>query len=136
MNGINIALAGIVLIALAGSAFVVFRRRRPIDTSRFQDQWRDLQKLCAKKETWSAAIVDADKLLDEALRKRRMNGKSMGERMVKAQRLFSDNDGVWFAHKLRSRIESDPETSLKESDVKNALLAFRQALKDLGALPK
>jgi hypothetical protein len=59
----------------------------------------------------------------------------MGERMVKAQRLFTDNDGVWFAHKLRNKIDADPTIKLKESEVKQALVGFRQALKDLGALP-
>jgi hypothetical protein len=54
---------------------------------------------------------------------------------VRAQRLLSDNDGVWFGHKLRNKIESEPDTKLKEKDVKDALIGTRQALKDLGALP-
>jgi hypothetical protein len=60
----------------------------------------------------------------------------MGERLVKAQRLLTDNDGVWFGHKLRNRIEEGENVKLKETEVKDALMGIRQALKDLGALPQ
>jgi hypothetical protein len=43
---------------------------------------------------------------------------------------------VWFGHKLRNKIETDPDMKLKEDDVKGALLGIRRALKDIGALPK
>jgi len=131
---IIIASAGAVL-ALA-AAGLVWRRMRPIKSERFQDRWQEVQKLCSAKESWPKAVVDADRLLDEALKKRHIAGKNMGERLVRAQRLFTDNDSVWFGHKLRSKVEGDPETKLKEDEVKNALIGIRQALKDLGALPK
>lgn len=130
-----IIIVAAVVILLGGVGFVFWRRRRPIDTHRFQENWKELQKLCRDKATWPQAVLNADKLLDEALRKRRFGGKTMGERMVKAQRNFTDNDGVWFGHKLRSKIEAEPETKLKEDDVKDALIGIRQGLKDLGALP-
>ena len=59
----------------------------------------------------------------------------MGERLVSVQRRLTDNDGAWFGHKLRNKLEADPGTKLKEVDVKDALIGIRQALKDLGALP-
>lgn len=116
---------------------LMFIRRRPraLKVTRFHDKWRDLQKLCANKVTWPEAIKSADTLLDEALKRKRFAGKSMGERLTKAQRALSDNEAVWFGHKLRTKIDSDPETKLKESDVKQALVGIRQALKDLGAFP-
>ncbi len=137
MNTLTLgAIAGlVVIVALIG--FVVIRRRRgTLKTDYFQQQWKDVQKMCSDRECWAQAIVGADQLLDRALRKRHIGGKTMGERMVRAQRLFSDNDGVWFGHKLRSKIESEPTMKLKEDEVKSALIAIRQALKDLGALPK
>lgn len=130
-----IVAAAIVVIGII-AGIIVWTRRRPLQTDRFQQKWQEVQKLCRDKAEWPKAILDADKLLDEALKKRRFGGKTMGERMVKAQRTFTDNDGVWFGHKLRSKIEADPETKLKEADVKDALIGIRQALKDLGALPQ
>jgi len=127
---------GAVAVLAVVTLFVLRRRARPLKQTNFQSKWVALQKLCGNKQTWSQAITNADKLLDEALKKRRAGGKNMGERLVQAQRIFTDNDAVWFGHKLRNRIESDPEAKLKEADVKDALIGIRQALKDLGALPK
>jgi hypothetical protein len=136
MKNILIIAGAAVLVLLLAAAIIMLRRRpRRLKTVRFQEQWRDLQKLCASKDTWPQAIINADKLLDEALKRRRFGGKSMGERLTKAQHVISDNEGVWFGHKLRSKLEADTTAKLKESEVKQALLGIRQALKDLGAFP-
>ena len=125
----------LLLVAIVAGAFFIRKRPRAINTQKFQEQWREMQKQLANKDTWKQAVVDADKLLDEVLKKKKFAGKTMGERLTKAQRLISDNEGVWFGHKLRNRIESEPDAKLKESDVKQALMGIRQALKDLGAFP-
>ena len=121
--------------ALLFGGIFMFRRPRKLKQDRIQNRWREMQKLLASKDTWSEAIIKADKLLDDVLKRKRFGGKSMGERLTKAQRVLSDNEGVWFGHKLRSKLESDPKTKLKESEVKQALFGIRQALKDLGAFP-
>jgi hypothetical protein len=130
------AIVGVVLLTALVTGILVFRLRpRKLKASRFQDKWRELQKLCASKETWNQAIIEADNLLDEALKKKRFIGKTMGERLTKAQRVMSNNEAVWFGHKLRSKLESSTPTKLSETDVKQALMGIRQALKDLGAFP-
>jgi hypothetical protein len=128
------AVAGGVVLLLG--LFIVWRKRRPVQLNQeyFQERWQELQKRLRDKAQWSEAVLDADNLLDEALKKKRIKGRNMGERLVKAQRQFSDNDSLWFGHKLRSRIDGDPTTKLKEKEVKQALIGLRQALKDLGAL--
>jgi hypothetical protein len=130
----TIGILGIAAVIIAG---IIWLRRRPraMKAPYFQEKWRDMQKLCASKETWGQAIIDADKLLDEALKKKRFSGKSMGERLTSAQRLLTNNENVWFGHKLRNKLHDNPDTKLKEKDVKQALIGIRQALKDLGALP-
>ncbi len=122
-----------VLVIVVGVFF--YRRPRSLNVVKFQNKWRDMQKLLASKDNWKQAIVQADKLLDEALKKKHFKGKTMGERLTKAQRLLTDNESVWYGHKLRNKLESEPDTKLKEKDVKDALLGIRQALKDLGAFP-
>lgn len=108
--------------------------KRKLKTAYFKAQWTELQKLCASKDTWGLAVTNADKLLDEALKKRKFKGKSMGERLVSAQRDLSDNDAVWFAHNLSKKILEDTISRLREADVKKSLVGIRQALRDLGAL--
>lgn len=125
----------VVAIALAVSAFFIRRRPRRLKVEYYQQRWRALQKMCADKKNWTEAIRSADDLLAQALKKKGVAGKSVGERLVNVQRELSDNDGVWFGHKLRGQLDAKPNLRLKEQDVKNALLGIRQALRDLGALP-
>lgn len=133
-------------VAIAGAAIIVLTfvvgfgkiaiRRAPlrVKKSKYQKQWKQLQQFCKNKETWPDALLAADKLLDKALIKRGFKGKNMGERLVSAQREFTDNDGLWFGHKLAREVQENVETKLKEKDMKEALLGIGQALKDLGAL--
>lgn len=130
---------GIIIFAIAVlffSGLIVKKapRRGGLNQKYFQDRWMALLERVKTPEGLILSVIDADKLLDEALKKSRFSGKTMGERMVSAQRKLSDNDGVWFAHKLRNRLVHEPNVRLKEADAKRALSGFRQALKDLGAL--
>lgn len=123
----------VVLVLVVFAAGVARRKPKDLQGPYFQQKWQELQGHCKDKSTWPLAVINADKLLDEALKRRRFKGKTMGERMVAAQRDLSDNDGVWFAHKLRNRLVHEADVKLKEADVKKALIGTRQALKDLGA---
>src|SRR5262249_15550478 len=101
-----------VLIAVIGAAlaimglvtYIIRRPKKELDKSHFSSKWRELQKKCAKADTWALAVIDADSLLDEALKKKHFKGKTMGERLVSAQRTINNNDGVWFGHKLRNQL--------------------------------
>lgn len=131
--GTMITISGGVATGLLGLLVVVVGMPKKLKTRYFVAQWRELQKHCRDKKTWPHALAQADKLLDRALKKRKFKGKTMGERLVSAQRSFSDNDGVWFAHNLAKKAIADAR--LQEADVKEALICFRQALRDIGALP-
>lgn len=135
MNIFLITVTVVALLIAVLIAVAVYRRiPKKLKTDKFIDDWKELQAFCREKATWSQAITDADKLLDKALKKRKYKGKSMGERMVSAQRKITNNDQLWFAHNLAKKIIADPALKLKESDVKSALMGFRQALRDIGAL--
>ena len=131
------------IVAIALIALVVFlcitwyarrKRKRTIDPNDFGERWRELQKLCASRKNWPTAIVEADNLLEEALKRSGYKGRTTGERLVKAQRALSDNAGAWFGHKLRNRIVGEDVRKLKKQDIISALTGFREALRDLGAL--
>jgi hypothetical protein len=131
-----------VLIAVIGAAmaimglitFFIKRPKKELDKAYSRGKWKELQKKCAHTETWALAVIEADSLLDEALKKHRYKGKTMGERLVSAQRMLTNNDGVWFGHKLRNQLVHQTDVALREKDIKHALLGFLQALKDLGAI--
>lgn len=127
-----IIVVGVILLAIITGANKKLPKK--LNQDYFVKKWRELQNNCATKQTWPLAIIEADKLLDEALKRRRFNGKTVGERMTSAQRLFTNNDALWFAHKLRNKLVHEQNVKLREKDVKEALVGFRQALRDLGAL--
>jgi hypothetical protein len=128
-----IAAAAALLVVIV-IAEVIRRRPKSLNDRYFRERWQGLQKLLADKNTWPLAIINADKLLDEALKRRRFKGKTMGERLVAAQRSLSSNDTVWFAHKMRNKIVHEDFKVVRKNDVKDALLGYLQALKDLGAI--
>ena len=124
---------GIVVLVLI-SRFAPKPRRR-LNQDYFQKRWLEiLQRVKSSEDGTVLAVIDADKLVDEALKKLHINGKTMGERLVAAQRKLTNNDSIWYAHKLRNRLVHEPNVRLKKSEAQMALAGFRQALRDLGAL--
>jgi hypothetical protein len=112
---------------------VNFGKQPKLNQQYYQQQWGELLARVRTPDGMVLAIIDADKLLDQALKKRRFKGKTMGERLVSAQRFLSDNDTVWYAHKLRNRLVHEPNIRLKKKEAQAALAGFRQGLRDLGA---
>lgn len=114
--------------------FIYARIPKKLKTDKYAGKWKEIQGYCRDKSQWPLALEEADKLLEAALKRRKFKGKSMGERMVSAQRIMTNNDGMWFAHNLYKKVAADPSLRLREADVKAALIGFRQALKDVGAI--
>ena len=125
-------LAGLILFILLIVVTLKFARRLRGD--HFTRKWKSLQKKLPNRQGWRQAVVEADDLLDDALRKNKIKGKTTGERMVNAQKMFSDNDGVWYGHKLRRKIDKNPGYVPKKHEMKKALLGLRIGLKDIGAM--
>lgn len=124
---------GLILVILVISVIKI--KKSKLDKHYFQNRWRNLQRLCSNRKLWYQAVIDADELLDEALKKKHYRGKTTGERLVSAQKELSSNDSVWFGHKLKNRIIEEKLKRINKGDTLEALGGFRQALKDLGALP-
>ncbi|HUC95557.1 MAG TPA: hypothetical protein VMR76_01190 [Candidatus Saccharimonadia bacterium] len=116
-------------------AVVIKYYPRKFRRQRFVKKWLFIQSLCKTKETWSEAVLEAEILLKKAVTLRKFKGKNMGEKLTYGQRSFSDNDSLWRAYKIYKKVKTNDKV-LRESDVKNTLIGFRQALRDLGALPK
>lgn len=129
---IALGLGGLLLVIII--AVVIWKMPKRLRRDKFATRWKALQERCPDKTQWAIAIIEADDLLDEALKKKRYKGKTMGERLVEAQKSFTANDLVWFGHKLRTKINENPKQPLRKQDVQKALFGLRQGLKDIGAL--
>lgn len=105
-----------------------------IDKTPFRDAWKIITEKARHEETWEIAIINSDKLLDAALRKKGYKGATMGERLINAKNSLSNKNAVWEAHKLRNRLVHEQHVKLSGPKVYESLKGFETALKDLGAL--
>ncbi len=81
------------------------------------------------------AILEADKILDEALRLAGFRGESLGDRLKKLDESKLPNlQDVWEAHKLRNRLVHETDFKLNRNTAERALAIYEQAFKDLGLL--
>lgn len=128
---IAIMAAGIVLFALFG---LVGKNQPGLEKGPFREAWKDIVEKANVEATYSLAVINADKLLDIALKKRSFRGETMGERLISAKNILSRKQRVWDAHKLRNRLVHEENIKLDRKKTLEALKGFESALKDLGAL--
>lgn len=84
--------------------------------------------------SFSMAVLNSDKLVEQAMKEKGLKGQTMGEKLKSSPKSFSDINGLWTSHKLRNRIAHEPNVTVSYDEAKIALAQFRKALKDLGAI--
>ncbi len=132
----SILMIFLVLIVLIGLALLVgmgqfTRRRSGLDPKYYRDKWAKIEQVQKMGEAgWQVAIIQADKLLDQALKERGFAGETMGDRLKSAHA----GDKIWAAHKVRNRIAHETDVRLNAIVVSQALRGFKQGLKNVGAL--
>lgn len=130
--------AAILIFAIAGIIFLVFASKRAprLNVEKFRSQWLKIENSLDKNNSasLSMAILEADKLVDKALRDSHYKGGTMGERMKSAQNVWSNANHIWGAHKIRNRLAHEPNVKISYDITRRALAAYKQALKDLGAI--
>lgn len=109
---------------------------RPLDVDKYRSRWMSIETRLKRDDenTHTLCVMDADKLLDQALRERGLSGKTMAERMKQCQGKWTNGNGVWAAHKLRNRLAHEPDARVDYERARQALIAYKQGLKDLGAI--
>jgi hypothetical protein len=109
------------------------------DTSkkRMQSSWDDIEQhfFAGDDNDLKIALIEADHLLNEALRGAGVVGKELGDRLKKVTPEQLPNvEEVWQAHKVRNRIAHEAGFVLKRDLAERALTVYETALKHLGAL--
>ncbi|MFA5947659.1 MAG: hypothetical protein WC806_01640 [Candidatus Gracilibacteria bacterium] len=94
-----------------------------------RSHWIRIIDMCNNNPIQS--VIDADKILDYALNVKGFKG-SMGDKLKKAGRRFSNLNGLWEAHKLRNKLAHEFK-EVKLVEARKALAEFKRALLDLGA---
>lgn len=109
---------------------------RSLDVTKYRSKWMAVESQLKQgdENSFTLCVLNADKLLDQALRDRGIKGNTMGERMKSFQGKWTNGNGVWAAHKLRNRIAHETDVTVDHTRARQALVAYKQALKDVGAI--
>jgi hypothetical protein len=100
-----------------------------------QESWRKIREHFYRggESDLKVAILEADKLLNDALREAGVMGIQLGDRLKKANVGQVPNlNELWQAHKLRNQIAHEPNFKLKRDLAERALGIYESALKNLG----
>lgn len=128
------------IIIVGGLLFAVIeltkKSTKPLDVERYRVKWLSIEMQLKKDEpsSYHLAILNADKLLDQALKEKGLKGETMGERMKSASQLFKNRNDVWSSHKIRNQIAHETDVNVSYDEARRALASFKQALKDVGAI--
>jgi hypothetical protein len=130
--------AGVIVVGVLLVAAVMLTKKGGIqlDVDKYRLKWMGIERQLNKDDQSGCvlAVLNADKLLDQALRERGIKGQTMGERMKTAKSMWSNANAVWSAHKLRNQIAHESDHHLAYEDARRAIAGFKQALKDVGAI--
>ena len=105
--------------------------------SAYDARWKEIREHIRSTNTseWKFAIVEADKLMDDALRSTGFIGDSIGEKMmgIRPEQLNS-LDKLWRAHKIRNLLVHDTNFEIRRATVLEAIDGYESTLKELGAI--
>lgn len=135
---ILLILVGVLLLGGALLLLIMTRGggRSSLNTDKYRSEWMKIEQTVARdnESSWHLSILNADKLLDKALRERGFKGQTMGERMKSAKDTWKNTNHVWTAHKLRNQIAHETNAKVTYDTTRRALEAYKQGLKDMGAI--
>lgn len=130
----------IVVILIVGIMWLkkLFHREDFYGMSRqeIQKRWNDIENYLKHQDemSWKLAVMEADKLLDHALKSRGFGGQTMGERLKLAAYKYPKIRDVWGAHLTRNKLVHEASFHLSFGQARSAIFSFKHALEQLGVL--
>jgi hypothetical protein len=104
---------------------------------RAEDAWKKMQAhfFAGDDNDLKIAIMEADNLLEEALRFAGVRGNNLGDRLKNLKKSDVPNlDQIWQAHKLRNQIAHEAGFTLRRDLAERTLGIYEEALHNLGVL--
>jgi len=131
-------LAAILIVGVALFAMMTFGKngKKYLNVDYYRSKWLSVEKQLKSDEpsSFHLVVLNADKLLDQALKERGFKGQNMGERLRSSGDSLSNRNAVWAAHKLRNQVAHESDVRVSYDNARVALDSFKQALKDIGAI--
>ncbi len=135
--GIIVLFAAVLIIGVLLFAVITLgKRSSTLDVEKYRTRWMAIEQSLERDSAMShrMTIIDADKLVDQALKDKGFRGQTMGERLKSAKTALPHRDNIWQAHKLRNQVAHEPDAKVSYDQARRALAQFKQTLKDLGAI--
>jgi len=120
------------LLAIAKSVTAPDLPKKELDK-----KWSSVMNKLEKnnESDYKLALIEADNIFDDLLRKIGYQGEDMGERLKQiTEAQLANIDELWQAHKVRNRIAHEPGFKLTYSQAKRAIEIYQQAMEDLEVL--
>ena len=144
--GISLILLGFIALFLLKTSWLKIRliqnlsefvTYKPFGTKKIAKQWMKIkQRLDAGLESeFKLAVIEADAMLDDILKKMGYNGESLGDRLkqVSADILPSLAE-IQEAHKIRNNIVHDPDYRLSLDEAQKTISFYEKTFTDLDVL--
>ena len=140
---IGIILLAAITILLSKASWLKYRMYedwteffvyRPFGVKKTFKQWaKILKRLETENETeYKLAVIEADSLLDEILKKMGIEGEVLGEKLKQIKSGILPNlEEVRQAHKIRNNIVHDPDYRLNLAEAKKVISIYEQTFRDL-----
>ncbi|KKS38224.1 MAG: hypothetical protein A3G49_02180 [Candidatus Sungbacteria bacterium RIFCSPLOWO2_12_FULL_41_11] len=81
---------------------------------------------------WKLAVIEADSITDDLLKRIGLQGETMGERLKQFDRSkLNSIDELWEAHKIRNLIAHDPNRPVSRQEIDKAIDGYEKSLDEL-----
>lgn len=133
---VAVALGVVVMLIGKITNFFASRKFDYSDREGMRKRWDEIEAMvdAGGEMNRKMAVLEADKLLDQALKSLAMPGMTLGERLKFAAYKYPDLRDVWWAHKVRNQLSHEASYHLDLGLAKKAVKAFKKALTRLGAI--
>lgn len=129
-------LAAVLIVGALLFAIITMTKggSRQLDVDKYRSKWLEIEQKLTRDNmaAHQLCVLNADKLLDQALKDKGVQGNTMGERMKVTK--WSNANAVWAAHKLRNQIAHESDVAVDYDTARRALAGFKMGLKDVGAI--
>ena len=106
-----------------------------VSRKEIKESWENIKKTSGQGMMGAKmAIMEADALLDSALKSMSMPGMSMADRLRVARYKYPKLNKVWWAHKLRNQLVHESSFQLGSRQAKQALEEYERAFKTMNLL--
>ncbi len=132
-----VAIIAVILgVAITMIMYLTRGRDGLLDKQKYQRDWLKIENSLdsSNLNSYRLAILDADSLLDRALKEIGIDGASMGDRLKHADAKFANINQVWMAHKLRNHLAHNADAKVNIIVLRRAVAIFKKSLKELGAI--